>query len=60
MTVHFNKISIISEEGKSNLMTSFSDQKGMPHLVSFFDTQYFSKWTEIPRALSFPHKVGYT
>lgn len=59
MTVYFNKLSISTKEGEPMLMTSFEEQKGMPHLVSIFDTQYFRKWTEIPRGLSFHHKVGY-
>ncbi|XP_052069577.1 regulator of G-protein signaling 6-like isoform X1 [Mytilus californianus] len=57
MTVYFNKLSISTQEGEPMLMTSFEEQKGMPHLVSIFDTQYFRKWTEIPRGLSFHHKM---
>lgn len=60
MTVYFNKVQMSTHEGEPVLMTSFADQKGMPNLVSIFDTHYFSKWTEIPRMFSFSQKVGST
>ena len=59
MTVYFNKLTMGKDDSEPTLMTSFEDQKGMPHLVSIFDTHYFSKWTEIPRGLPYYKKVGF-
>jgi hypothetical protein len=60
MAVYFNKVKMSTHDREPVLMTSFDDQKGMPNLVSIFDTHYFSKWTEIPRMFSFSQKVGST